>query len=705
MKTLRLLLALCLLAPLSAFAQYVGPIYLTTTSTQCASIATFDRTASVGISVSGTWTGTLGVQGTIQGQAAFTVQVTPSNSLTAQTSITANGAYVAGTAGFSTFQVCGPTSTGTAVIYLNGSQAWISAGQTASPVSTIATGLNLSAAGVSAPGTITSAACPTGANPSLYIKLADGTYKDVGYVNTTDGPTSPNGSLDWCWRTEWNDTGVSHQGNGLLVVNHYAGNGGETTSNQDRSLEVLWQNGGSQQSFSSQIMAQYAELKFVGTPTISISNNDAFASTGKFNFTDNRTGGTQTTPASGGNRAVTGVYFQSTTNNNYTSCSLGGCASAIQGTFLSFPGNAVDNSGAQFASFFGNGGNATSNGCTNCYWSAFLARRPGIDSNASYGRFTGNYGLHAQDFGTNSADFGLAIEGVNSAGTASGFSYLVGPTSFGANSHCTTTVNGVAAEVCITGNLNLTGTCDNCANSVAVPHGLNGVAALPGFTVTPIHPTALASGDNSIYTCPASKICAVVGQVFNTTAGNLSYHYTISYDSGSTWRLAFSSTGTVNAGSQATLTPMMQYTGLKAGEQFGANTAGTGINFQGTAYSWSSTAKLQKFEKTGSFVSGDNTVFTCPTTVCYVVSLQVNNANSTQLNITNETGGSIAYTMNIVPNGGSASSSNAAYGASVSNNTTGAATCNCSLNSGDFISINTTSTGTQTVTGWVVQQP
>lgn len=115
------LLGLAGLLAFPASAQLIGPIAIT--SNQCAIVATDER-ATVGIYVLGTWTGTLQPEASILGQAAFNVQTTPSTSSTAQSTITADGAYVVPVAGYSSFLLCGNTvSSGTANIYLNASAA------------------------------------------------------------------------------------------------------------------------------------------------------------------------------------------------------------------------------------------------------------------------------------------------------------------------------------------------------------------------------------------------------------------------------------------------------------------------------------------------------------------------------------------------------------------------------------------------------
>lgn len=118
MKTLALAI-FCAFWPYFAVAQSQGAI----TSSQCISIDVTNQ-STVGIQVTGTWTGTLQPEIAVQGQTAQNIQVTPSTSSTAQTTITANGFYQARVAGGSTFFLCGATvASGTANVFLNATQA------------------------------------------------------------------------------------------------------------------------------------------------------------------------------------------------------------------------------------------------------------------------------------------------------------------------------------------------------------------------------------------------------------------------------------------------------------------------------------------------------------------------------------------------------------------------------------------------------
>jgi hypothetical protein len=94
-----------------------GPWFITSTQTASISVG---AASTVGIQVTGTWTGTLQPQVAIAGQAGVNTAVYPTGSTTSQTTITANGFYTMPAAGATTFLLVGNTvSSGTAVIYLS----------------------------------------------------------------------------------------------------------------------------------------------------------------------------------------------------------------------------------------------------------------------------------------------------------------------------------------------------------------------------------------------------------------------------------------------------------------------------------------------------------------------------------------------------------------------------------------------------------
>lgn len=114
-----LALAFIVMAGCFARAQTYGPFVITATSSPCASVDTGTTNSTVWIKVSGTFSMTLQPSAAIAGQTADNVQVVPSTSTTPQSTITAAGAYKAGIAGSSLFQVCASAYvSGTATIYL-----------------------------------------------------------------------------------------------------------------------------------------------------------------------------------------------------------------------------------------------------------------------------------------------------------------------------------------------------------------------------------------------------------------------------------------------------------------------------------------------------------------------------------------------------------------------------------------------------------
>lgn len=113
-KLLFALLAVAVSPPL--FAQVSGTI----TSSQLVCIGVSADHSTVGVQVTGTWTGTLQPQVAIQGQALTNSQVVPSTSTTPAATITANGVYYANVGSASQFCILGNTvASGSAVVFLN----------------------------------------------------------------------------------------------------------------------------------------------------------------------------------------------------------------------------------------------------------------------------------------------------------------------------------------------------------------------------------------------------------------------------------------------------------------------------------------------------------------------------------------------------------------------------------------------------------
>lgn len=190
MKTLAKLASILLLTG-SLFAQRAGPFTITATtgSHSCASIAiAIDRTSTVTVDVSGTFSATLQPQVAMAGQAAHNIQVTPTTSQTPQSTITAAGGYQAlQVSGWELFQVCATAyASGTATVYLSissGSVAILGSGgggggdTITSPNNTLAVGGSAAATTLDLNGA--AGEIMAGATPALTATPALGTDNSV----------------------------------------------------------------------------------------------------------------------------------------------------------------------------------------------------------------------------------------------------------------------------------------------------------------------------------------------------------------------------------------------------------------------------------------------------------------------------------------------------------------------------------------------
>jgi hypothetical protein len=153
------LFALLTLPPFIAAQAKASGTIPSTAGSSCVSI-NVDAQATVGIAVTGTWTGTLQPKISVQGQTANT-QVTPSTSTTPAATITANGVYRASVAGGSTFLLCGNTvATGTANVFLNATTATAGSASGGAPLGNALT-MNNSGTGAASGATFDGSAAVT----------------------------------------------------------------------------------------------------------------------------------------------------------------------------------------------------------------------------------------------------------------------------------------------------------------------------------------------------------------------------------------------------------------------------------------------------------------------------------------------------------------------------------------------------------------
>lgn len=112
------------------------------------------------------------------------------------------------------------------------------------------------------------------------------------------------------------------------------------------------------------------------------------------------------------------------------------------------------------------------------------------------------------------------------------------------------------------------------------------------------------SGSSSFYTCPANRRALVLSvSAYNSTGSSIGIATTITI-SATTYFVRGES---LNPGHTEIDRPII----LEAGEIFGVNTSGTGINFWPVIIEYDNKNSLRSFKKTG-IVSGNNTLYTVP---------------------------------------------------------------------------------------------
>jgi hypothetical protein len=227
---------------------------------------------------------------------------------------------------------------------------------------------------------------------------------------------------------------------------------------------------------------------------------------------------------------------------------------------------------------------------------------------------------------------------------------------------------------------------------------------LPNATFPKVQGSTSAIGDLDVYTVPTGRkafLSANFWADYNDNSGGTLVRFLEVKISGSYYRVTANASRTVNTGAVTGIfTPMI----LEAGDKLAVNTAittgnGFPLNYAASIVEFDAGSKLKSARLTGPS-SGDNTLYTCPssTAAMLVLSQLVTSgqgvtftADGTQRNI---------Y-ANIVPNGSSPASTNRfTTTVVVSANTVNAGVVFGSLTAGDFVNINV-DVGAATQFAWV----
>ena len=202
----------------------------------------------------------------------------------------------------------------------------------------------------------------------------------------------------------------------------------------------------------------------------------------------------------------------------------------------------------------------------------------------------------------------------------------------------------------------------------------------------------VASGDVDLYTVPSGKIGIIVGaNAYNDSMSAVDVFWEVKIG-GTYYQIVQSHSvmgGALYSGQDVDII-------LPAGETFSVN-VGTGSVINPSAEIWEAdaTSNLASAIVT-SFISGDNTIFTSPTGRSASLLPGFVDVGPVNLYYFNASGGTTLTSWNLVPSGGSVGTNNLlSSGNSITTGTAGNIQADISMNAGDFVSLNTNSTGKQ----------
>jgi hypothetical protein len=242
-----------------------------------------------------------------------------------------------------------------------------------------------------------------------------------------------------------------------------------------------------------------------------------------------------------------------------------------------------------------------------------------------------------------------------------------------------------------------------------------GWPTLPNFKGVPIFSSNAGTGDVDLYTVGTGRRAVCVFSAWNSTASSITFYPEVKISS--TYYAVNSKTTLASTATASTTAGLFDII-LEAGQKCSVNTTGTGLNINGTAYTWDVAGSNLKSSVITSFINGDNTVYTCcgagyttAFVVGHVASIFNTAATTSLLSGWNNTAGTLTYHWNFVPSGGSAGTSNQITAAISSAATSGTpvtfgSNMFMAFASGDLVSVNGTSTNAAQI-GWVnvVEQP
>jgi hypothetical protein len=327
-----------------------------------------------------------------------------------------------------------------------GSSAWASltSGNNNSFTATVDTGASLfpinggllrsdsevfTTASFSAPGTVSENHCTSmGYNTLSWIALANGTYAEQSCIDNTSATPTPLDTWVIARRTFFKDGGNAATQNGknaFVSFNHLAGTG--VSAGQDRTIWLLNETPTGDTASRFGLEGLQSEVDINGNPNWAGSSPDGEAAAGSFQVADSHTGINALGP--GGFGVVAGRFsnFREAGAGTYSSCAGFPC---WRGIYAEFENLSTVNGGSNAAAAItalahdATGTNSLMQGF-GVYIGQPGAQRFGI----------ANYGEWIEAFSASSTDYDIVLNGVNSAGTSTGFNAAVGPFTFGQIAH------------------------------------------------------------------------------------------------------------------------------------------------------------------------------------------------------------------------------------------------------------------------------
>jgi len=199
------------------------------------------------------------------------------------------------------------------------------------------------------------------------------------------------------------------------------------------------------------------------------------------------------------------------------------------------------------------------------------------------------------------------------------------------------------------------------------------------------------TGDTDLYTVPTGKKAIIATRtLYNSSAGNITYYFQIKVSS---TYYPISAATLLASGADSSSPSIPGSIVLGAGESIAVNTVtNNGLNIWMKVIEFDATFAGVKTSRILNLANGDNTLYTVPSGKTALILGTNLDISPGTLNLSNRSGAARNITVYIVPSGGSAGTTNQIFQTTaVGSGALQQFTMNVSMDSGDFIVVNTNS--------------